>query len=245
MVGRAVHPHARGDDSTARSAAKGGAGSPPRAWGRRALLALQHRHERFTPTRVGTTPRSAPPAPAWAVHPHARGDDVIRPISKRAASGSPPRAWGRRCHQCQGRLRYRFTPTRVGTTFGRRPWGTCWAVHPHARGDDSGITAIDDTFRGSPPRAWGRRLRPGGTQRDRRFTPTRVGTTCLMAYYGSRGSVHPHARGDDVTESVASTTARGSPPRAWGRLVQAFPFIPSLRFTPTRVGTTLREHPGR
>src|SRR5580692_12200624 len=61
--GLPVHPHARGDDER---------------HGHR-----RRRHDRFTPTRVGTTPRPVPDA--------------------RGPVGSPPRAWGRRSHLASGR----------------------------------------------------------------------------------------------------------------------------------------------
>src|SRR5262249_28142944 len=52
---RAVHPHARGDDSAHLSTIFGLIGPPPRAWGRRYGSARDERHQRSTPTRVGTT----------------------------------------------------------------------------------------------------------------------------------------------------------------------------------------------
>ena len=113
---RPVHPHARGDDARSRRLAERADGSPPRAWGRRTATSAQVTSDRFTPTRVGTTPRhrlaragrrftptrvgttrrASRAAPGHAVHPHARGDD--------ADVGRGPRIGG--------------------------------AVHPHARGDD-------------------------------------------------------------------------------------------------------------
>src|SRR5439155_10648205 len=52
-----VHPHARGDDSCGYRTFVGTSGSPPRAWGRRFRWASRLPPTRFTPTRVGTTPR--------------------------------------------------------------------------------------------------------------------------------------------------------------------------------------------
>ena len=236
-------------------------GSPPRAWGRRALCELGEGGVRFTPTRVGTTgrpPASRRPASvhpqrvgttrsfsvpcgASSVHPHARGDDGRLEVEVCADSGSPPRAWGRPRRSRGQQRRGRFTPTRVGTT--------------------SASSRAMSRCVGSPPRAWGRRARASRCPSPRRFTPTRVGTTARWGWSDKRSSVHPHARGDDCFVENLRLTRAGSPPRAWGRRPgQArtsvdCPVHPhargddvtpkpsptrSHRFTPTRVGTTVR-----
>src|SRR5690606_37751062 len=131
--------------------------------------------------------------------------------------GSPPRAWGR--HQSERVLlvRFRFTPTRVGTTpsadtVRRRP-----SVHPHARGDDLKSSHAKPSRVGSPPRAWGRQGQIAGISVDGWFTPTRVGTTFRASLDPARSSVHPHARGDDPYPDLVGVSRHGSPPRAWGR----------------------------
>src|SRR6266508_4414435 len=52
---RSVHPHACGDDRSARMERTRGRGSPPRVWGRLARISIDQDLKRFTPTRVGTT----------------------------------------------------------------------------------------------------------------------------------------------------------------------------------------------
>ena len=95
--------------------------------------------------------------------------------------------------------------------------------------------------------------------RDRRFTPTRVGTTVSDCDACSSPSVHPHPRGDngwtqslplplpvhphprgDNNPSMASLSQYvGSPPPAWGQRGWQDGDKAKGRFTPTRVGTTL------
>src|SRR4051812_24824784 len=91
-----VHPHARGDDAGADTMARLLDGSPPRAWGRLPRLLLARAANRFTPTRVGTTPSGSTSTSPRPVHPHARGDDHALPSNRLTV--------------------LRFTPTRVGTT---------------------------------------------------------------------------------------------------------------------------------
>src|SRR5208337_3331642 len=58
------------------------------------------------------------------------------------------------------------------------------------------------------------------------------------------GSVHPHARGDNGSSAFQRTRHHGSPPRAWGQpgVSACAPF--AVRFTPTRVGTTIEGQVG-
>ena len=49
-----VHPHGRGDNARGVDAPSRPRGSPPRAWGQSSRELVQPRHDRFTPTGVGT-----------------------------------------------------------------------------------------------------------------------------------------------------------------------------------------------
>ena len=93
---RPVHPHTRGDHDGA--------------------LGLGEQVDRFTPTRVGTTPHGLHLSVHGAVHPHTRGDHIDRAMFHLRLNGSPPHAWGPRRQAKDYDRRIRFTPTRVGTT---------------------------------------------------------------------------------------------------------------------------------
>src|SRR5690606_24682345 len=66
-------------------------GTPPRAGGGLVGRPRLRSFVRYTPTRVGTTPRYGRRGFEMAVHPHARGDDAPRSTISRKASGTPPR----------------------------------------------------------------------------------------------------------------------------------------------------------
>ncbi len=176
----AVHPHKRGDSCWSPSVRGSGYGSPPQAWGqprRRRLQAARpsvHPHkrgdsirypgasaiaQRFTPTSVGTALPTATPQQAGTVHPHKRGDSLIRLWSPALHAGSPPQAWGQPNGHQAGRRRRRFTPTSVGTALIVDVGKQGHAVHPHKRGDSVVTTGAQTFAGGSPPQAWGQRLR--------------------------------------------------------------------------------------
>ncbi len=135
----------------------------------------------------------------------------------------------------------RFTPTRVwktaavGLAVGQRQ------VHPHACGEDRGLPTQEVAPYGSPPRVWGRHFVCFGPVHDRRFTPTRVGKTAWPSMPASTHSVHPHAWGEDCSYAHRHMPSHGSPPRVWGRQRWWLDIIQRHRFTPTRVGKTVRS----
>ncbi len=154
-----VHPHAGGENITARRLVWPYNGSPPRGWGKRAprcriwccnfgspprgwgkhtAKELVLEHIRFTPTRVGKTASCPATRPTCAVHPHAGGENVHASIAPMSSLGSPPRGWGKR---------KAFTLS-TGTLYGSPPrgWGkrglkkagsSHSTVHPHAGGENS------------------------------------------------------------------------------------------------------------
>src|SRR5262245_40253521 len=112
----AVHPHTRGEHGAALRDPNLRNGSPPHAWGTRLIRLGGSLRCRFTPTRVGNTPKVTVPSAPSAVHPHTRGEHRRRLLADCFVVGSPPHAWGTRAF-CLGALRAsRFTPTRVGNT---------------------------------------------------------------------------------------------------------------------------------
>jgi len=192
-----VHPHVRGEDVYRGQPAEAVVGSPPRAWGRlRSASAISN---------------------GVPVHPHVRGEDLRKRLPDTALHGSPPRAWGRPPVVRARAVRERFTPTCVGKTTGS---STEWwnpTVHPHVRGEDSDSRNHEARSPGSPPRAWGRRVRLSRHACIARFTPTCVGKTPSTGHWRSQPPVHPHVRGEDAQWHRLSRHACGSPPRAWGR----------------------------
>src|SRR5690606_33622476 len=105
----------------------------------------------------------------------------------------------------------RFTPTCVGTTSARMPFWVRSAVHPHVRGNDGTWHLAPEPEDGSPPRAWGRLFCRRDVQNSLRFTPTCVGTTCAGWIPRSTSTVHPHVRGDDLSQFSRSHATAGSP----------------------------------
>ena len=172
---------------------------------------------RFTPTGVGTISSSVAGGETTTVHPHGRGDNRNVSVISTGSRGSPPRAWGQSDTARAACSSARFTPTGVGTMALNWSSVKLYPVHPHGRGDNARAMPSSPALRGSPPRAWGQFLPRPTRARNRRFTPTGVGTIRRLLYQRAAPPVHPHGRGDNSPYAHLVKPANGSPPRAWGQ----------------------------
>ena len=150
--------------------------TPPRAWGRHGVQAVQLDKPRNTPTSVGKTNLWPGEYGAIRKHPHERGEDMLCTQVEIAAWETPPRAWGRPITLIVAGVAARNTPTSVGKTVVPDPINgsirntptsvgkTQAAVrkkygigkHPHERGEDHRPQPEGAHKWETPPRAWGR-----------------------------------------------------------------------------------------
>ncbi len=221
-TGVRVHPHARGENVKGRPPLDNGNRSTPTRVGKTIGVHLPERVPvRSTPTRVGKTGSglhlsamsTGPPPRAWgkraysplaigkiSVHPHARGENALIHLALSLASVHPH--------------------ARGENAEARPAQPRCAPVHPHARGEN--WLAVHDAGlnHGPPPRAWGKRGLSYPSCPRCRSTPTRVGKTDYREdvhlvksgppprAWGKRIcsccttsilTVHPHARGENVS----------------------------------------------
>ena len=90
----AVHPHVRGEYCWPSPAWKRSPGSSPRAWGIPGARRNWPGYSRFIPTCVGNTSPRSPASGSHPVHPHVRGEYVVKFLGISPGGGSSPRAWG-------------------------------------------------------------------------------------------------------------------------------------------------------
>jgi len=233
-----VHPHVCGEYLVLYEGENTTPGSPPRAWGIRRNGPGRSRGPRFTPTCVGNTCSNISANNRHSVHPHVRGEYYLVDAFPLRIRGSPPRAWGIRGSCAVFPFQFRFTPTCVGNTRSTCSSRHSVAVHPHVRGEYTGLRAQIATRVGSPPRAWGILIRVLHGSYSSRFTPTCVGNTGEGFLISAPSPVHPHVRGEYEITQPTSTSPYGSPPRAWGIHYSLPESGNHHRFTPTCVGNT-------
>ena len=114
-----------------------------------------------------------------------------------------------------------FIPTRAGKMSTQRAWLWAAPVHPHSRGENAYGCYTQAYRHGSSPLARGKsgdllqRLNVG------RFIPTRAGKIEAMSWLELRPAVHPHSRGENVSNTERMLTSRGSSPLARGKSIDA------------------------
>ena len=171
-------------------------GSSPRAWGIQALCTPAGCRNRFIPTCVGNTRPSRRLTARSTVHPHVRGEYACWGPMVLHPYGSSPRAWGIHVAEVHVKTAVRFIPTCVGNTEREEEDNSTLTVHPHVRGEYSGVALLHASSCGSSPRAWGIHGRAACTLKVGRFIPTCVGNTPPCSCPACRWSVHPHVRGE-------------------------------------------------
>ena len=194
----AVHPHTRGEHICAGISRSFACGSSPHAWGTRHARVMSAAAFRFIPTRVGNTlkvnlwteaqwrfiPTRVGNTPLCKrlhvqppVHPHTRGEHLIRIEHSNLQAGSSPHAWGTLPDRGPNPASRRFIPTRVGNTASPGRRRRICPVHPHTRGEHLHHMHRKAFYLGSSPHAWGTLIFPSARVRCQRFIPTRVGNT--------------------------------------------------------------------
>ena len=151
---------------------------------------------RFTPTRVGKSALLLMLRVVYPVHPHTCGEITKLQSIKHVSFGSPPHVWGNRCKPGGEEGAIRFTPTRVGKSWGARLGGGGYAVHPHTCGEITVNDADGLLSNGSPPHVWGNLNMNAKQVGAMRFTPTRVGKSYALGVSGRFYAVHPHTCGE-------------------------------------------------
>ena len=113
-----VHPHTCGEIFCWNRYSCGRCGSPPHVWGNPAAIVVRCAAKRFTPTRVGKSKPFAIGFDCNAVHPHTCGEIYCWAVEPAVDYGSPPHVWGNQQYFGVAIKSTRFTPTRVGKSFG-------------------------------------------------------------------------------------------------------------------------------
>ncbi len=211
-----VHPHTRGERTTAANGYDDISGSSPHPWGTLHLVTKHIGRGRFIPTPVGNASSPRTGGPWRTVHPHTHGERNGGLNLARSPAGSSPHPWGTRDVGNRRGAGERFIPTPVGNAPQKSAMKSLRTVHPHTRGE-----RVSN---------WFYYLGQG------RFIPTPVGNAFRIPLTPAQLAVHPHTRGERTIRSKTSSNATGSSPHPWGTRAESGLPPPLFRFIPTPVG---------
>ena len=167
---------------------------------------------------LGDSQAPALPYRAGTGHPHAGGEILKTPPSRRSESGPSPRGWGNLPQNPECCPALRAIPTRVGKSHMNPDRMLRVAGHPHAGGEIARRSNNPTLQAGPSPRGWGNQ-RPRLLVADVvRAIPTRVGKSSIARRSALAKTGHPHAGGEIGCWSDLHGTGAGPSPRGWGNL---------------------------
>ena len=158
--------------------------------------------------------------------------------------GSSPRTWGTPPLFTQFSVCKRFIPTDVGNSWKAVCRSLRYSVHPHGRGELLPVGNDNRGTAGSSPRTWGTPSTVISVYSTIRFIPTDVGNSEVPANNGPVLLVHPHGRGELITNPGSEAATIGSSPRTWGTPGYSQGDRDCGWFIPTDVGNSLSLHSG-
>ena len=196
-IARSEHPHACGENSRRRRISSMVAGTSPRMWGKLNRVGEVGRVRRNIPTHVGKTMSGTSSAPCSTEHPHACGENCIKPSALVQTLGTSPREWGKPRKEGPVQADGRNIPTRVGKTPIPFNPASFQPEHPHASGEIFAAAVFLAALSGTSPREWGKHASVLPADRLPRNIPTRVGKTLLCTSDAIYITEHPNASGEN------------------------------------------------
>ena len=152
-----VHPHRRGERTAGGGIDRLHVGSSPPTWGTPVRREADGVLDRFIPTDVGNATTASSTSMLRSVHPHRRGERSCISRPRQSKPGSSPPTWGTLVRRAVADERSRFIPTDVGNAETVQVLGHDDPVHPHRRGERTGVPNNTAAPVGSSPPTWGTR----------------------------------------------------------------------------------------
>ena len=232
----AVHPRARGEQSTAYTCGGLYRGSSPRTRGTVDGGHVGDGHSRFIPAHAGNSAAPAVLAGPRSVHPRARGEQRVLTSSSTQITGSSPRTRGTVSMNRVPGGTSRFIPAHAGNRRQQRTLPAKAPVHPRARGEQCGHLHELVQEHGSSPRTRGTAAGEFNLHDSVRFIPAHAGNSRSPLKRRAPGTVHPRARGEQARVIKPGHNVSGSSPRTRGTAHDARAGRVAARFIPAHAG---------
>ena len=151
------HPRVRGENEGVGEAEGLGAGTSPRARGKRGGLRFKERFKGNIPACAGKTEGFHDGFLSVSEHPRVRGENPSSALGAIYQRGTSPRARGKHVRSVTRSSSTRNIPACAGKTLRAKCSDCCWEEHPRVRGENSPAARCAIFFPGTSPRARGKR----------------------------------------------------------------------------------------
>ena len=196
-IQRRAHPRSRGENNSARSDARGIAGSSPLTRGKLLPRDQNVAVRGLIPAHAGKTMRDTTYATVTRAHPRSRGENApLEPTPERRPGSSPltrgKLAWA--AYQAGG---VRLIPAHAGKTSPSGLGTRSSRAHPRSRGENVCVCATTFVASGSSPLTRGK-LEAGEVRSpDAGLIPAHAGKTTAVRRCEPKDGAHPRSRGEN------------------------------------------------
>ena len=150
-------------------------------------------------------------------HPRVRGENLWWKVIPILCPGTSPRARGKLAHNTTRRGQTGNIPACAGKTGCEFECFFERGEHPRVRGENCSRAKTSTAFRGTSPRARGKRRTWSRCVSHRRNIPACAGKTNNHTGLTSSSQEHPRVRGENSLFPVLVTSPSGTSPRARGK----------------------------
>ena len=236
MVRAPVHPRGCGEQSRQLRKASVTAGSSPRVRGTVTSINPESAPPRFIPAGAGNSPREAPAASRFPVHPRGCGEQFSGSVDAELNDGSSPRVRGTAWPVVIETERRRFIPAGAGNRAGSLARHTAATVHPRGCGEQVDGSARLDPVGGSSPRVRGTGWGWFRSWSRPRFIPAGAGNSAGRRRRWRSAPVHPRGCGEQSMTLYRDPSVTGSSPRVRGTVHRGDFLARKPRFIPAGAG---------
>ena len=199
-----AHPRVCGENRRCRACQGRSRGSSPRVRGKRAAPIPPTAAAGLIPACAGKTPGTNFFIASSPAHPRVCGENLTRRAVCRGNMGSSPRVRGKLCGHFLGSFGAGLIPACAGKTRRPRRRQTPPAAHPRVCGENSIVTLVIESTKGSSPRVRGKPGRKHPKPHPGRLIPACAGKTFFGETFKKQLGAHPRVCGENASDSSTS-----------------------------------------
>ena len=192
-----AHPRVCGENHIVEIEIVRAAGSSPRVRGKPSISSDPLRHGRLIPACAGKTAGDYRRQGGARAHPRVCGENELIANGSKLSQGSSPRVRGKQTLQGLPGQIARLIPACAGKTGSADPADGCSRAHPRVCGENSIVTLVIESTKGSSPRVRGKPGRKHPKPHPGRLIPACAGKTFFGETFKKQLGAHPRVCGEN------------------------------------------------
>ena len=171
---------------------------------------------RLIPAHAGKTAAISSLRQNSGAHPRSRGENCPRAGRCLSHRGSSPLTRGKLPASWSMLVPPWLIPAHAGKTYYERKTGEPIRAHPRSRGENSAVSAVFASVRGSSPLTREKRALTTSRLQGFRLIPAHAGKTMYVSIHSRSVAAHPRSRGENPRAVMTSAARSMAHPRSRG-----------------------------